>query len=264
MNRMFDRWKENVKKNPKMAAIVLVALLFVGAIGFAAAKYVSNYQKEAEIHASNFHFSSNYLEYDAAPQFTVSDWGDHYVQFLLFNYEQENIALISETDILYRITVSDDWSVAVVDAAGNTVSPTDGIYTMKASTVCTSHCVTLTYTGTGDPTNVSVSVQSTSPYKKELKADFLLSGKKGIEYEVEDKGDYNIVTIRTNNYYGSVTVTWNSETHSPDNTCDYMGTWRDGTPGTLTANEYTTYTLIFVENKSGSYSKDAFKVEMGG
>lgn len=250
-------------KNKKFFVMGLLALLVaVGSIGFVAAKYISNYQQEAEIHASNFHFSSNYLEYGSEAEFTVSDWGDHAITFLLHNYEKENTALIADTAITYSINVDPDWTVSVVDAAGKTVTDSNGTYTMAASAAASSHSVTLTYNGDGEPTVVHVSVKAQSPYSKELKARFNLSTKKGIEYTVEDKGDYNILTLYTNNYYGQVLVEW-GDTHSPDNTCDYMGAWRDGTSGTLDAKEYTTYTLIFFENAAGTYNKASFTVREG-
>lgn len=258
MQQFFKNWKIN-KKYKETAAVLAAVLLIVGAVGFAAARYVSNNQKEAEIHASNFHFSSNYLSDDeTAAQFDVSDWGSHDVAFYLFNYEQENIALVSDSDIIYKISAPEDWSVQVQDATGNVLEPNgNGEYTMEKSMVKTFHCVTLRYSGTGTPGSAKVTVESTVPYKKTLQAIFNLTTKKGLEYKIEDKGDYKLITISTNDYYGTVTVTWDPAYHSPDNTCDYMGSWRNENPtGTLTVTEYTTYTLIFVENQAGAGTED--------
>lgn len=256
--------KANAKLNMrKISLICLVVLLVAGAIGFAAAKYVSNYRKEAEIHASNFHFSSNYLAYGEVPEYTVSDWGTHKVEFLLFNYQVENTALVSETDIVYRITCPEGWDVVVSDANGAEVVSVSGAYTMPVSTTRTSHKVTLSYSGQGDPSELSVKVSAERPYSMELSGKFLLNTKHGMEYEVEDKGNYNILTIRTNDYYGTVTVGW-SAAHAPDNTCDYMGTWIGTTSGTLSVDEFTTYTLIFVENIDGTYDEAAFTVKEAG
>lgn len=264
-----DFKKDNILQKKNWIIMGLVALLLVvGAAGFVAAKYISNYQQEAEIHASDFHFSSNYLKYIAndsvVPEYTVSDWGDHAVTFQLYNYEAENVALISDSEITYKIEVGSDWTVSVKDATGKEVTADNGIYTMDASTAAMSHSVTLTYED-DEPATVEVSVKSTAPYSKELKARFNLSTKKGVEYTVEDKGDYDVVTIKTNNYYGPITVEW-TENHAPDNTCDYMGTWINVNKGIIDATEYKTYELIFFENTADDYNEktSGISVSEGG
>lgn len=253
MKRLFEKFSKI--KLYKMTAAVLVALvLTVGAIGFTAAKYVSNNEKEAEIHASNFHFSSNYLMVDKLPEYNVSDWGSNSVVFCLFNYEQENTALVSDCDISYKITAPANWVVAV---EGET--PVKDVYTMEQGE--STHRVSLTYTGTDKPDPVEVTVKAISPYSKTLKAKFNLTTKQGVEYTVEDKGDYNVVTISTNDYHGAVTVGWNAATHSPDNNCSLMINWRDNnSTEVISVMEYTTYTLVFVETASGTYDSDDFEI----
>lgn len=248
------------KRKNNLVWIVVALLVAFSAVGFVAAKYLADYNKEAEIHASNFHFSSNYLQYDSEPVYTVSDWGDHNVQFCLYNYEQENIALISETDLTYQIDVEAGWSVTVKDGNGQVVTPNSGAYTMPGSEIV-SHTVVLEYTGEGEPTSVNVTVKSTAPYAKEIKAKFNLSTKKSFDYTVVDKGDYCELIIETNNYYGTIEVTW-PDGVSPDNTCEYMGLWRDASkPAELNALEYKTYTLIFVEHTAGNYVKENFTLQ---
>jgi len=263
----------SLKNNRIMAYILMVLLLAAGTIGFVAAKYLYDYKQEAEIHASDFHFSSNYLEYISlssepkVSEMNVSDWGDRHVKIMLYNYEKENIAQISDTDIQYTINVDEGWSVLVEDAEGNSVVPVkteeELLYTMTASEAAVYQCVTLTYTGQGVPEDVTVAVKSVSPYEKELKGKFILSTKKDFEYEVIDKGDYNIVTVCTNNYSGPITVKWDDGKHSPDNTCDYMESWRDGEPGKLNTQAYTVYTMIFLEKVSADYTKADFVIEIG-
>lgn len=253
MKRLFEKFRKI--KSYKMTAAVLVALLLsAGAIGFTAAKYVSNNEKEAEIHASNFHFSSNYLMVDSMPEYNVSDWGSNSIVFYLFNYEQENTALVSDCDISYKIIAPANWDVTV---EGET--PVKDVYTMEKSE--SAHRVSLTYTGTGKPDPVEVAVKAIAPYSKTLKAKFNLTTKQGIEYTVEDKGDYAVVTISTNDYHGAVTIGWNSATHSPNNNCSLMINWRDNkSTEEISVMEYTTYTLIFVETTSGTYDSDDFEI----
>ena len=254
------------KNNRKYYTIVLVAIpLILGVVGFAAAKYVANYQKEAEIHASNFHFSSDYLRYAESngqpAEIAVSNWGQKDVRFHLFNYEVENVALLSETDIAYKIDLSDDeaWTVSVTDSTGNLVNPVDGSYTLLQSDSPSSHLVTLTYTGTEEIPQVTVKVTSTDPYTKTLTAKFTATTKKGIEYSVSDKGNYTELTISTNQYYGDIQVEWDPEFHSPDNTNEGMQLWMDSKKsGTMTVREFTTYTLVFLENKTHESVKTDF------
>lgn len=254
---------KRMHKKRYMAIILVALLLLAGAAGIVAARYISEYKKETEIHASNFHFSSDYLKYvatgETVPQYTVSDWGSHSVWLQLFNYEQENVSLVSDTQIQYTITVSADWSVTVSDTQG-VIVPEGDVYTM--GTGVTAHSVKLTYTGKeAQPGDLTVTVASKEPYEKKLEAKFHFSTKRGIEYTVADKDDYDVITITTNDYYGTVNVSWDATKHSPDNTNVLMGTWNDkNQTGSFTANEYTTYTLIFVENTAGVYGKDDFKI----
>jgi hypothetical protein len=253
MKRYFEN--ADKKKVYKLTAVAMAALLLVvGTIGFAAAKYVSNNEKEAEIHASNFHFSSNYLKVDGVPEYNVSDWGSNSVVFYLFNYEQENTALVSDCDISYKIIAPANWDVTV---EGETLK--DGVYTMEQGE--SFHRVSLTYKENDKPNPAEVTVESKAPYKKILKAKFNLTTKQGIEYTVDDMGDYAVVTISTNDYHGAVTVGWNPATHSPDNNCSLMINWRDNkSTEVINVMEYTTYTLIFVETTGGTFDSDDFKI----
>lgn len=254
--------KFTTPKKKKTAIVLMALVLILGAVSFAAAKYVSNHRKEAEIHASNFHFSSDYLAYSEVPEFTVSDWSRD-IRFRLFNYELENAALISDTDILYAITVSNDWSLSVTDSQGNPVTAADGSYTLPRSDSHSYHLVTLSYKGTGKTPTAEVTVLSSSPYSKELKAIFKAATEAAVTYTVDDKGHYAVVTIHTNQYAGPITVGWDAGNHSPDNTNDLMAAWTGAATGTFSAKEFSTYTLIFTENQTHSSQKNDFTVGTG-
>ena len=240
----------------------MALVLILGAVSFAAAKYVSNHRKEAEIHASNFHFSSDYLAYSETPEFTVSDWSRN-IRFHLFNYELENAALISDTDIIYSITVSNDWALSVTDSQGNPVTPDGDSYTLPRSDSHSYHLVTLSYKGTAKTPTAEVTVLSSSPYSKELKATFKASTEAAVTYTVDDMGHYAVVTIHTNQYSGPITVGWTTDIHSPDNTNDLMATWTGAATGAFSAKEFSTYTLIFTENQIHSSQKNDFTVGTG-
>jgi len=255
-------------KNRKIVIMLMALTMVLGAISFAAARYVSNYRKEAQLHASSFHFSSDYLAYDSGnamttPKIKVSDWGERNVQFHLYNYEKENVALIADTDILYSILVNDGWDVSVSDSQGTAVEPdTNGSYTLKRSDNQSYHLVTLTYHGTDELPKADVTVASSSPYTKVLKASFIAATAKRVSYSVSDKGHYAELTIHTNQYYGPVTVTWDKEKHSPDNTDPLMVQWWDGNESGIIPNaqEFTTYTLIFFENQNYVSTSNDFTI----
>ena len=255
---MAGKYVSKPSKKIIAAWIFLAVALVAGAVGIVAAKYIANYQKEAEIHASSFHFSSNLLEYGTKPELTVFDSGNHSVEFYLYNYQKENTALVSDLEIPYTISVSQGWNVAVTDAQGNAVTELK----LPAETA-TYHKVTVTGTTSN---SVDVVVTSTDPYVLELAAEFTLEPAQGAVYSVADKGDYCVMTISTYDYAGNVAVTWNAATHSPDNTNPLMAAWVDSaaiSTGSFTAEAFHTYTLIFVESQPGNYTAHNFTVTTG-
>ncbi len=255
---MAGKYATQPNKKSITAWILVAVALIAGAVGIVAAKYIANYQKEAEIHASSFHFSSNYLEYDAAPEYTLLDTGSHSVEFLLYNYQKENTALVSDMEIPYEISVSEGWSVAVTDAQGNPVTERK----LPANTA-THHTVTVTRAAPTGST-VYVTVTSTAPYTMELAAEFILEASQGVTYSVTDMGDYDVMTVYANHYAGSVSVGWDSDTHSPDNANPLMSAWTDtAESGSFTAEAFSVYTFIFVENQPDSYTADNFIVTSG-
>ena len=242
-----------IKRNKKIA-FVIGGVLLLSLVGGLAAKYVTERKYEAEMLSSDFHISSNYLqEVDEDAAYTVSDWGEHGIEILLFNYEKENVTSISGTDMKYKVEVPANWDVTVTDDIANSIAVDgNGDYTFEKSDVKASHKLLLSYTGTGEPSEtILVIVTTTNPYKKTLAATFTLEGKRGAEYKVEDNGDYCVVTIYTNDYAGDMKVTWD-DAFAPDNTNPLMKNWKTDTTDDylmdLEAN--TTYELIFVEHES--------------
>lgn len=257
------RWQKTVIAETVLAVLAL--------IGFVAARYVAVNQREAQIHASEFHFSSNYLEskeQEALEPLIVSDWGDHSVRILLYNYEKDNVALISDSDVRYTVSVDEGWSVtSVINADGTEAKPDKGVYTMQKSGTCINQELTIAYAGEGEPDAVRVTVTSVSPYEKTLTADFSLSVKRTPDFTVTDMGDYDVVSIESNDYHGEIQVSWNGEMLSPDNTNSCMADWTNSgkqSAGKFQADEFTTYILIFLEDVSGDYSKADFAVDISG
>ena len=269
---MRERKKEYTEKTDRSARRRLIYGLLgicaaIALIGGVAARYRTSNQQRAEMLASEFHFSSDYLE-ETAPQaaFEVSDWTDAGIQIHLYNYEKENVAQISETEIQYEVTAPTGWAAAVTDEDGKEISPEDGIYTFPISDDCTSHTLLLTYAGSDEPGEVTVTVTSVVPYKKTLTASFNLSVSGTPTWTVQDMGDYDVVTIETNDYNGTLSVNWNGTTHSPDNTNTLMDGWTNSegeSSGSFEAGEFTTYSLIFFEDVSGDYNRSHITIGTG-
>jgi len=254
-----------MKKTYKIIVLAAALLLVLVPAGVVLGKYIFTNMSTAQMLSSHFHISSNYLEdSDLIKEYTVSDWGDTGILIQLYNYEKENISLIAEDPIVYKVSVSDGWNVTVKDDLGTLVAPAEGQYTMPADgSVKVTHILQIKAAGASTDTSkpVEVTVTTTSPYSKQLKAKFTLEGKDAPEYQIEDKGDYCVVTIYSNDYADYIDVAW-TEKYSPDNTNVLMATWIDTDQKQdllLEANH--TYELIFFEKEGVSYSKDRTRVE---
>lgn len=251
--------KRNRKLNKKVTTISLVSiftLLFLGVlVGSLLAKYIAVNREKAEIVSANFHISSDYLKEDGA-SYTVTDWGyhnDYDVVFEIYNYEEENTALIAADPIAYKINVPTGWTVTVKNENGDEVSPVNSVYTLPAGGSKHVHTVALKRVGT-QSTSVSVTVTTTAPYATTLFASFDLAGPHDFTSAVVDHGNYVSVVINTNNYSGNLKVTW-TDSFSPDNTNPDMKTWKDTSRvGVLAVNEHTVYELIFLKNTAQAYA----------
>ena len=257
------------KQSGKIIVAVLLGIVAVAALtGIVVAKYVADNRRAAEIHASGFHFSSDYLEPDGG-SLDVSDWDIQGITFHLYNYEKENVAQISDTAMDYRITVPAGWQVSSVkDDRGNRVDSVNGIYTMAKNDACFAHTVTVKYVGSGRPDSVGISVSSVSPYEKELKATFRLTSQSNPTFTVTDCGGAVCLTVFSNNYAGPVLVKWPQGKASPDNVNSDvdMSAWlNENASGgeSFTAEAHHIYTLYFMKNNDAEIPESEFAVERG-
>ena len=163
-----DKNKNRIFRN--VIIVMLVAgLLATLALSGIMAKYTTERKKSVEMKSKKFHFTSNYLEEDGA-NYTVVDWGQGF-DIDLFNYEKENLALMTNDDITYTISISDDW-IYTVDGKTSTS------YTMEESSTRTSDTIHVKPTNAITQGSVTVTVTTTSPFEKTLSATFTVSGKK--------------------------------------------------------------------------------------
>lgn len=249
--------KSREKKDRRLwLVLLLVLLLALAGIGGLFAKYRSDRQREAAMIADNFHFTSNYLT-ESGGTVSVAGTGET-ITFDLYNYEEENnTAAVSESNIQYTISADvSGWVISSIVAGTESLSTTASSHTLTADTTGgngVTHTVTLQYMGTeATPPDVTVTVKSTAPYSKTLKATFSMAGSAEPTWKVENNTNYVLLTIDSNAYSGNVTVSWTEE-YSPDNTNELMSEWSDSDPsGTIEIAANTEYELIFVKNTANS------------
>lgn len=254
--------RKHSKHNRRLLIILAVILLLALTTGGLVARFMTQNKREAQMVADEFYISSDYLKETAGDPIKISDWGDNQIKFQIYNYRQENLALIATEDITYEIIVDNDaWSENVT-ADGGRVDPTDGKYTLLGDgKTPKTHVVTLSYDKSklaedGTSENVNVKVKTKTPYVKELSGEFELIGMTKPSYKIVDKGTYHLVTIESNDYFDEISVRWDPEKFSPDNTNLIMGTWKDTYKDgevdfrteSFDAEPYHVYELIFVEN----------------
>ena len=230
----------------RIIAVVSAALLVLSVLCIAPtlAKYTTEQGKQSEIHSDEFYFTSDYLNEGVLPEYKI--YGDS-VAFEIRNYMDS--FRVNDSDIAY------------------TVSATDGTLSSEGGTLtggtAGSNTITLTYSG--EEKEIIVTVTSSSPYVKELKAKFIFA-ESAMRYEIIDSsGSYFAeLYIHTANEAKTVAVNWNKAELWIDETNDYV--FR----GNLTAKKnsasvdipaHTTVKIAFFKNditKDYSYALTKF------
>ena len=229
---MKQQW---LKHKRAILALSIFALFVITAVaGTTIAKYTATKFASGEIsdlHA--FHLSSDLAEVDGAEVDWYNGTYGNGVRVRLYNYEKTNVALISEVDITYSVTVSgsDAYTVTVLDSTGVPVTATDGKYVLDAvfdnnEPARNYQDIIITSNPTTPTSNFTVTVSSAAPYVKTLSTTFALDADiQMVDYTITDMGRYDIVVIHTNGYSGNLTVTWDGAKLSPDNTNPVMENW---------------------------------------
>ncbi len=252
-----------VKKSSNKTVLtvtVLLILMVLATIGGLLAKYRSENIKEADMIAHDFHISSNYLD-EGGTTYTLAQWQSG-IELELYNYEKENEALVASTDITYTITAA-GFNVSVKENEKEVTPNTKGAYTFDGE----AKAVHKIYLTPKDPANllnksVDVTVKTTSPFEKILKAKLTLSGKLAHEYDVirnNENGDYYEMTVYTNQYSGALNFTWPKQL-VPDNTNTVMRTWVGNSGSYSDFKKLTTYKLIFFNPENKEFNKSDFSV----
>ena len=235
------------KKKITVAVISAIsALTLMLGIVPSLAKYVTEHGKQSEVVSDNFYFTSDYLSESAIPEHKI--YGDS-VSFEIRNFIDSlrtNVANIEYT-----------------------VSASDGTLSSNGGTLIggTENCakITLTYSGEEAEKEITVTVTSSSPYVKELKAKFVFTNPV-LQYEITDSaGSYFAeLYIHTANEAKTVTVNWDKEKLLIDETNDYVirGNLNDAKNSvSVTIPAQTTVKIAFFKNdikKNYSYPQTKF------
>ena len=217
-----------------IAVVVSAALLVLSVLCVvpALAKYSTEQGKQSEINSPEFYFTSDYLSESVLPEYKI--YGDS-VSFEIRNFIDS--FRVSKEDITYTVSAN----VGTLSSNGGTLT----------AETADSDTITLTYSGEEAEKEITVTVRSTSPYVKELKAKFIFA-ESAMRYEITDSAGsyYAELYIHTADEARTVTVNWDKEVLLIDETNDYV-------IGNLTANKnsasvdipaHTTVKIAFFKN----------------
>ena len=233
------------KKKITVAVISAVsALILMLGIVPSLAKYVTEHGKQSKVVSDNFYFTSDYLSESAIPEYKI--YGSN-VEFEIKNCIDSlrtNVA-----DIEYTVSASD----GTLSSGGGTL--------IGGTEKCDK--ITLTYSGEEAEKEITVTVISSSPYVKELKAKFVFT-KPVLRYEITDSvGSYFAeLYIHTANEAKTV-VNWDKAELLIDETNDYVfGKLNaDKNAASVDIPAHTTVKIAFFKNditKDYSYALTKF------
>lgn len=238
------------KKKITVAVISAIsALILMLGIAPSLAKYVTEYGKQSEVVSDNFYFTSDYLSEGVLPEYKI--YGDR-VAFEIRNYMDS--FRVNDSDIAYTVSATD----GTLSSEGGTLTfggtLTGGI---KARDT-----ITLTYSG--EEKEIIVTVTSSSPYVKELKAKFIFA-ESVMRYEITDSvGSYYAeLYIHTANEEKTVTVNWDKAVLLIDETNDFVfgKLTAENNSASVSIPAHTTVKIAFFKNditKDYSYALTKF------
>ena len=223
-----------MKKKKITVAVISVVSFFALMLGIvpSLAKYVTEHGKQSEVVSDNFYFTSDYLSESAIPEYKI--YGSN-VEFEIKNCIDR--LRTNAADIEYTVSASD----GTLSSGGGTL--------IGGTEKCAK--ITLTYSGEEAEKEITVTVISSSPYVKELKAKFVFT-KPVMRYEITDSAGsyYAELYIYTGDTAQAVTVNWDKAKLLIDETNDFVF-------GNLTAEKnsasvsipaHTTVKIAFFKN----------------
>lgn len=190
-----------------ISAVSVLAIILCFAPSFA--KYITTQGRQSKLDSDHFYFSSDYLSEGVLPEYKI--YGDS-VAFEIRNYMDS--FRVNDSDIAYTVSATD----GTLTKDG---TPTSG-GTINGGTKA-ADTVTLTYSGEEAEKEITVTVTSSSPYVKELKAKFIFA-ESVMRYEITDSAGsyYAELYIYTGDTAQTVTVNWDKAKLLIDETNDFV------------------------------------------
>ena len=210
-------------KKRTVFAVISVLLIFtcLFSVKPSVGKYTTSTGEQSEITSENFYFTSDYLKVkaDGIPEPKYEIYGDS-VTFEVRNYIDS--LRINQSDIDYTVTATE----GNLKKADETVIDANTELTL-AGGAKNSDSITLTYdfsVNNEAPKEITVTVNSTDMYAKELKAKFILLKPNSLAYEIKDKPgrNYAELYIYMGNTAQNVSLSWDNAVLVIDETNDYV------------------------------------------
>jgi len=177
--------KKKKKQKLHLKIIIMIMLIPILSVGvFTFSKYIIEEFHSYFLNSQHFYFTSNRLKEDN-PTYQVNNWsgvGSFTIKFNLLS--SKNSYVYSDFDIPYTVTVTkpNDVQISIDKPTGiirkNSAEHSDTVEITVYPSRSYIENETLT---------ISVKAKSTSPYEKEISADFVyVVGKQGVTFAIED------------------------------------------------------------------------------
>lgn len=247
--RRISAGKKKNKRTPILTALLLLMVCVATFGGFTVARYaLSQTGKSGLASAEEFYFTSDLLKEEGA-SYDVYNWGDG-IPIQLKNYE-DSLRYNTE-EISYTVTCE---PACTVTYNGNTTINENKISGGNANSIEIKVKPTdLT------KTQITVTVETSSPYKKTLKATFTATGKLQPKYQITDSsGEPTAELILTGGAEKStITLSWDNTKIMPDRTNKYLSFGSTNSTCTITTEASASYRiLLFKTNPDMNYSKQS-------
>lgn len=230
---------KNIKKKKNMILIIAIILIVSTGVVGTLAKYTNIINSFYSQASSSFYFTSNYLTSEEP----IYEIYTNQINIEIYNYDLKNIANVSSTDIIYNTSIKyyDASNILIGEEiiTTNNSNWTDDDYGSYS-------LLELNYID--DASYAIVSVNSISPYNKEIRARFNFNFTDFVPtYSVNDlTNGFTIKIMTANEDLSNVLVQWPTQC-GPDNTNPYMSLWTTGSNSDYLNNlvSNTTYTFNF-------------------
>jgi len=244
------------KLRKKSLLLFLIPFLFWGV---ALAKYMTTKNQNLLYEAQAFYFESDLLNDNTNQISYTYPKGSDSVSFILKNNTDE--LRYSEVTIDYKVSITDISGNNIKDKNGDTISEIEGSLDKGQINSTEIEFNDL------NPGVYTITAEAIKPYKKQLKANFILSESiYDIDYTINDAKDSPVLnlTINTEDYQGELKISWPKGV-VPDNTDPFFENINSGYQAantTITFNSNSEYVfLFFKEDASNVYTTSDFEVK---